>query len=150
MRRGYLSAGRRCGSVARSLVRLTASLASIWALGAGCAQSSHETVRAVATDGAAWRAMLERCEPGDPVRCPADVYRAGMAACIDDWEAARTGEIELRRCRELAGVDQSELRGTIDILRGTIDRLREQRWWWGVVGVAVGALIVTTITVSAK
>lgn len=116
------------------------------ALICGCARH-HMDVRPPpsASDGAAWRAMLERCQPGDPVTCPADVYRAGMAACIDDWEAAHTAQIELGRCRELAGVDRAEMAGTIDILR---DRLRSQRWWWAVAGVAVGVVVSALLVVS--
>lgn len=149
MRRGYLSAGRRCGSVARSLVRLTASLASIWAM-AGCCPHRPAMPPPGPSDGTAWRSMIERCEPGDPVRCPADVYRVGVAACIDDWESARAGEVELRRCRELAGVDRAELQGTVDILRDTIERLRSHRWVWGAVGVALGALAAGVIAGVAR
>lgn len=140
MSRGFASAGRRpYGSVARSLIRLTASLASAWAL-ASCCPHRPSASPPGPSDGAAWRAMIDRCAAGEPVRCPADVFRAGVAACIDDWESARVGEVELRRCREMAGVDRAEMQGTVDILRDTVEQLRAQRWVWGAIGVAIGAL----------
>lgn len=138
-----LSAIGRRGSVALSLPVMIASLASAWAVG-GCCRRIPAMPPPGASDGSAWRTMIDRCEPGEPVTCPADVFARGVAACIDDWEAARVGEVELRRCRELAGVDRAEMQGTVDILRDTVERLRGQRWIWGAVGVAIGALAAAT------
>lgn len=138
-------------SVAGPTARVAASLAGALALVAMMAGCHHRDpqVRYQPSDGTAWRAMIDRCEPGEPVRCPADVFRDGVRACIDDWEAARAGEVELRRCRELASVGEAEMRGTIDILRDTIERLRSQRWIWGAIGVAVGAILAGVVVGAA-
>lgn len=86
--------------------------------------------------------MIDKCMPLSvtDVVCPVGVFKAGVAGCIDNWEAAKMYRVERDRAIELSTVDQKEMQGTIEILRDRVDELETQRWYWAVVGIALGSV----------
>lgn len=64
---------------------------------------------------------------------------------------------DLRDCRasldsqsQLAGIDRAELRGAVARAEAEMDSARSQRWVWGAIGVAVGAIITGVVVGAAK
>jgi hypothetical protein len=84
------------------------------------------------------------CEPGIAsceVRVDADVCAAALA-CVDARELGQLCHARLRACEALAVVDVGEQTTLRAVAEARVEVLEGQRWVWGAVGVALGAVVV--------
>ena len=88
-------------------------------------------------------ALIEACPPGVDETVPCDRLQllAAHAGVVALWLAATECRIEADRLRAHCAADAGVAAGLASQQAARIDDLESQRWIWGVVGVAGGALV---------
>jgi len=116
----------------RALAPLLAARACLW----GCPSPRPAPRPLPALEGI--------CEPGIAAceaRVDADLCWAAMA-CVDAREVGELCVTRLRACEALAAVDLAEQAAYRARAEERVRELESQRWLWGAVGVALGAVVV--------
>lgn len=108
-------------------------------LSVGC--SSVPQVKPVDSPIAPWRPVVEWYAAND-TGCPPDqLIATALKGCVDVGTNRDVCLVDLRECTDLAFLDKSALLTDVDTLTARVETLSSQRWYWGLGGIAVGALV---------
>lgn len=79
-------------------------------------------------------------KPGKAI-CDIDPLRRGLLGCVGYLEAMGLCRNDLKACRAMNQIDVAELQAQVDFQRREKDAAESARWWWGLGGVGIGALL---------
>ena len=89
--------------------------------------------------------LTDNCEPdrdNAKVICDLQSFHQGLLGCIGYLEAAGLCRNDLKACKAMSIVDVEELKANVAFERAEKEAAERARWWWGLGGVGVGAVVV--------
>ncbi len=74
--------------------------------------------------------------------CPDnETVATALKGCVDIDENSKVCQVDLKECHDLYFLDKSALLTDVDTLTSRVAALSSQRWYWGLAGIGVGALV---------
>ena len=89
--------------------------------------------------------LIKACKPNEAentVKCGLPEFSAGVLGCIDIFESFGLCRNDLKSCQAMNLVDVEELKASVEFERREKEAAKSARWWWGLGGVGVGAVVV--------
>ena len=101
-------------------------------------------------DAQAISLLTDKCDPVTVERvvkvgsvvCDRENFHQGLLGCIAYLEAAGLCKQDLKTCQAMNLVDVAELEASVAFERSEKESAERARWWWGLGGVGVGAVVV--------
>jgi len=96
-------------------------------------------------------ALVDDCEAeGDHVVCPVDTFVAGVDGCLSLLEGFGICRVDLQQCRALSIVDKDELEASVRQAERDRDAAKRERWYWGLGGLGLGAIVTGLVVGFAR
>jgi len=87
-------------------------------------------------------ALVDDCErEGGSVVCPCETFVAGVDGCLALLEGLGVCRVDLQECQALSIVDKDELEAAAKRAEQERDAAKRERWYWGLGGLGIGAII---------